>query len=267
MARGWVLLSEGFEMTLRGDAACDHMIATVNQWFPSDLLQLSFLQAEINTNCIKAQGSMMSAVACASVPKITVVIGGCHGVDSYAMVSHLTYCVSGSTGAADEETALKCASNCVLSVSCHLLHAACVFRWFQIPHQQCAQSPCTAHDILNLVSPSVSSVAEPSTPISCSCGPMPECHWLPRAAPPLCCPLAASVRMTLRRSLRRRAQPSSPLLASGMMESFYLKTPERWKHSDQTTPPCCRCIRFLLILFLHISGFLCAGSWPVPGHH
>lgn len=27
----------------------------------------------------------MSAVACASVPKITVVIGGCHGADSYAM--------------------------------------------------------------------------------------------------------------------------------------------------------------------------------------
>lgn len=44
-------------------------------------------QAETNSNCLKAQGSMMSAVACASVPKITVVIGGCHGADSYAMVS------------------------------------------------------------------------------------------------------------------------------------------------------------------------------------
>lgn len=31
---------------------------------------------------------MMSAVASASVPKITVVIGGCHGADSYAMVSY-----------------------------------------------------------------------------------------------------------------------------------------------------------------------------------
>ena len=40
----------------------------------------------MNTNRLKAQGSMMSAVACASVPKITVVIGGSHGVDSYAMV-------------------------------------------------------------------------------------------------------------------------------------------------------------------------------------
>lgn len=30
---------------------------------------------------------MMSAVACATVPKITVVIGGCHGADSFAMVS------------------------------------------------------------------------------------------------------------------------------------------------------------------------------------
>lgn len=29
---------------------------------------------------------MMSAVACASTPRITVVIGGCHGADSYAMV-------------------------------------------------------------------------------------------------------------------------------------------------------------------------------------
>lgn len=44
------------------------------------------LQAETNSNHLKAQGSMMSAVACASVPKITVVIGGCHGADSYAMV-------------------------------------------------------------------------------------------------------------------------------------------------------------------------------------
>lgn len=44
-------------------------------------------QAERNSNRLKAQGSMMSAVACASVPKITVVIGGCHGADSYAMVS------------------------------------------------------------------------------------------------------------------------------------------------------------------------------------
>uniref|UniRef100_A0A3B5LSJ4 methylcrotonoyl-CoA carboxylase n=1 Tax=Xiphophorus couchianus TaxID=32473 RepID=A0A3B5LSJ4_9TELE len=43
---------------------------------------LLFLQ---NTAPAAAQGSMMSAVACASVPKITVVIGGCHGGDSYAM--------------------------------------------------------------------------------------------------------------------------------------------------------------------------------------
>lgn len=46
----------------------------------------SLLQAEMNSNHLKAQGSMMAAVACASVPKITVVIGGCHGADSYAMV-------------------------------------------------------------------------------------------------------------------------------------------------------------------------------------
>ncbi|XP_037326350.2 methylcrotonoyl-coenzyme A carboxylase 2 isoform X1 [Pungitius pungitius] len=52
---------------------------------PTAALTLSTMQAEVNSNRLKAQGSMMSAVACASVPKITVVIGGCHGADSYAM--------------------------------------------------------------------------------------------------------------------------------------------------------------------------------------
>nr|XP_046248266.1 methylcrotonoyl-coenzyme A carboxylase 2 [Scatophagus argus] len=52
---------------------------------PTSALTLSTAQAEMNSNRLKAQGSMMSAVACASVPKITVVIGGCHGADSYTM--------------------------------------------------------------------------------------------------------------------------------------------------------------------------------------
>ncbi|XP_004068105.1 methylcrotonoyl-CoA carboxylase beta chain, mitochondrial [Oryzias latipes] len=52
---------------------------------PSGALTLSTKQAEMNSNCLKAQGSMMAAVACASVPKITVVVGGSHGADSYAM--------------------------------------------------------------------------------------------------------------------------------------------------------------------------------------
>ncbi|KAF6724310.1 putative methylcrotonoyl-CoA carboxylase beta chain, mitochondrial [Oryzias melastigma] len=52
---------------------------------PTEALTLSTKQAEINSNRLKAQGSMMAAVACASVPKITVVTGGCHGADSYAM--------------------------------------------------------------------------------------------------------------------------------------------------------------------------------------
>ncbi|XP_061594586.1 methylcrotonoyl-CoA carboxylase beta chain, mitochondrial-like [Cololabis saira] len=52
---------------------------------PAAPLTLSTEQAEMNSNRLKAQGSMMSAVACAAVPKITVVIGGCHGADSYAM--------------------------------------------------------------------------------------------------------------------------------------------------------------------------------------
>lgn len=52
---------------------------------PTPERTLSQTQAETNTNRLKAQGSMMSAVACASVPKITIVIGGCHGAESYAM--------------------------------------------------------------------------------------------------------------------------------------------------------------------------------------
>ncbi|KAJ8277783.1 hypothetical protein GJAV_G00079840 [Gymnothorax javanicus] len=52
---------------------------------PSAAPTQSLLKAESNTNRLKAQGSMMTAVACASIPKITVVIGGCHGAESYAM--------------------------------------------------------------------------------------------------------------------------------------------------------------------------------------
>uniref|UniRef100_A0A8C9WUX8 methylcrotonoyl-CoA carboxylase n=1 Tax=Scleropages formosus TaxID=113540 RepID=A0A8C9WUX8_SCLFO len=52
---------------------------------PCPALTLTPAQAESNTNGLKAQSSMMAAVACASIPKITVIIGGCHGADSYAM--------------------------------------------------------------------------------------------------------------------------------------------------------------------------------------
>ncbi|KAL1022413.1 hypothetical protein UPYG_G00026660 [Umbra pygmaea] len=52
---------------------------------PAPELNVSRAQAEANANRLKAQSSMMAAVACASNPKITVVIGGCHGTDSYAM--------------------------------------------------------------------------------------------------------------------------------------------------------------------------------------
>ncbi|XP_050816986.1 methylcrotonoyl-CoA carboxylase beta chain, mitochondrial-like isoform X4 [Gopherus flavomarginatus] len=45
----------------------------------------SLSQAEDHTNRLKAQASMMAAVACAAVPKITLVIGGCYGNESYAM--------------------------------------------------------------------------------------------------------------------------------------------------------------------------------------
>ncbi|KAK1163943.1 hypothetical protein AOXY_G15911 [Acipenser oxyrinchus oxyrinchus] len=52
---------------------------------PYSTVTATLSQAEINTNRLKAQASMMSAVACASTPKITVVIGGCYGGESYAM--------------------------------------------------------------------------------------------------------------------------------------------------------------------------------------
>ncbi|KAM5148726.1 methylcrotonoyl-CoA carboxylase beta chain, mitochondrial-like [Mantella aurantiaca] len=45
----------------------------------------SLSKAEVLTNRLKAQASMMASVACASVPKITLVIGGCHGGESFAM--------------------------------------------------------------------------------------------------------------------------------------------------------------------------------------
>ncbi|XP_065593262.1 biotin-dependent 3-methylcrotonyl-coenzyme A carboxylase beta1 subunit-like [Cyrtonyx montezumae] len=45
----------------------------------------SISQAEAQASRLKAQASMMAAVACAAVPKITIVIGGCFGGESYAM--------------------------------------------------------------------------------------------------------------------------------------------------------------------------------------
>ncbi|XP_069794517.1 probable methylcrotonoyl-CoA carboxylase beta chain, mitochondrial isoform X2 [Narcine bancroftii] len=42
-------------------------------------------KAEDITNQLKAQGSMIASVACAIVPKITIVIGGCYGGESFAM--------------------------------------------------------------------------------------------------------------------------------------------------------------------------------------
>ncbi|NWU28514.1 MCCB carboxylase, partial [Dyaphorophyia castanea] len=45
----------------------------------------SISQAEAHSNRLKAQASMMAAVACVAVPKITIVLGGSFGNDSYAM--------------------------------------------------------------------------------------------------------------------------------------------------------------------------------------
>ncbi|XP_074121772.1 biotin-dependent 3-methylcrotonyl-coenzyme A carboxylase beta1 subunit-like [Sminthopsis crassicaudata] len=45
----------------------------------------SLAQAEDLGRRVKAQACMMATIACAEVPKITLVIGGCFGNDSYAM--------------------------------------------------------------------------------------------------------------------------------------------------------------------------------------
>ncbi|XP_060087969.1 methylcrotonoyl-CoA carboxylase beta chain, mitochondrial-like isoform X2 [Heteronotia binoei] len=52
---------------------------------PQSAEPVSFAQAEDHTNKLKAQASMMAVAACAAVPKITLVIGGCYGNESYAM--------------------------------------------------------------------------------------------------------------------------------------------------------------------------------------
>ncbi|XP_069718080.1 methylcrotonoyl-CoA carboxylase beta chain, mitochondrial-like [Phaenicophaeus curvirostris] len=52
---------------------------------PHTAVPTSISQAEAHSNQLKAQASMMAAVACAAVPKITIVIGGCYGSESYAM--------------------------------------------------------------------------------------------------------------------------------------------------------------------------------------
>ncbi|XP_061859576.1 methylcrotonoyl-CoA carboxylase beta chain, mitochondrial-like isoform X2 [Colius striatus] len=52
---------------------------------PHTAAPTSVSQAEAQSHRLKAQASMMAAVACATVPKITLVIGGCYGSDSYVM--------------------------------------------------------------------------------------------------------------------------------------------------------------------------------------
>ncbi|XP_017294898.1 methylcrotonoyl-coenzyme A carboxylase 2 [Kryptolebias marmoratus] len=80
-----------YEAALKGShfvQLCEHRdvpLLFLQNTAPAAAPTLSTAQAELNSNCLKAQASMMSAVACASVPKLTVVIGGCHGADSFAM--------------------------------------------------------------------------------------------------------------------------------------------------------------------------------------
>uniref|UniRef100_A0A673FY86 methylcrotonoyl-CoA carboxylase n=1 Tax=Sinocyclocheilus rhinocerous TaxID=307959 RepID=A0A673FY86_9TELE len=72
------IVANNGELTYEASLKGSHFVQLCDQ---RDI-PLIFLQ---NTAPEPAQGSMMSAVACASVPKMTVVIGGCHGGDSYAM--------------------------------------------------------------------------------------------------------------------------------------------------------------------------------------
>ncbi|XP_075471960.1 biotin-dependent 3-methylcrotonyl-coenzyme A carboxylase beta1 subunit-like isoform X1 [Ascaphus truei] len=50
-----------------------------------ELAATNILKAEEHAKRLKAHASMIAAVACASVPKITFIIGGCYGGESFAM--------------------------------------------------------------------------------------------------------------------------------------------------------------------------------------
>ncbi|MEE6494847.1 hypothetical protein FKM82_001877 [Ascaphus truei] len=50
-----------------------------------ELAATNILKAEEHAKRLKAHASMIAAVACASVPKITLIIGGCYGGESFAM--------------------------------------------------------------------------------------------------------------------------------------------------------------------------------------
>ncbi|XP_028857045.1 methylcrotonoyl-CoA carboxylase beta chain, mitochondrial [Denticeps clupeoides] len=80
-----------YEASLKGShfvQLCDQRdvpIIFLQNTAPKPAMTPSQHKAEAHSNRLKAQSSMMAAVACASTPRITVVIGGCHGADSYAM--------------------------------------------------------------------------------------------------------------------------------------------------------------------------------------
>ncbi|XP_077132918.1 uncharacterized protein LOC143787771 [Ranitomeya variabilis] len=89
-----IVASNG-ELTHDASLKGSHFVQICNQRFipllflqnttSQDLLPPSVYKAEQLTNRLKAQASMIAAVSCATVPKITVVIGGCHGGESFAM--------------------------------------------------------------------------------------------------------------------------------------------------------------------------------------
>ncbi|XP_048395116.1 methylcrotonoyl-coenzyme A carboxylase 2 [Stegostoma tigrinum] len=63
----------------------DIPIIFVQNTRPNVTMAETLSKAEDVTNQLKAQGTMISAVACATVPKITVIIGGCYGSESFPM--------------------------------------------------------------------------------------------------------------------------------------------------------------------------------------
>jgi hypothetical protein len=50
------------------------------------LTQSLFFEATVNGELLRNQAKLMSSVACAGVPIITVVVGNSYGIESYMMV-------------------------------------------------------------------------------------------------------------------------------------------------------------------------------------
>lgn len=125
----------------------------VGMWKDENLLVL--FQAEAQSNMLKAQASMMATVACAAVPKITLVIGGSFGTDSYVMVRERS-----------------CVPDTLQTHPCSILHPSLCDGL----RSGCALRFCC-------------SVGDRSAQTSCSCGPTRELLWWTQDISPQSCEL------------------------------------------------------------------------------